>query len=539
MHLKIIYLPVLLSLLFLSNGSNSQALKTKKDCPVTIFYGPNESHSNSWVQTTSKGLAGICYFKTDNTSAKNEGSLMYRTININDNQGEETICNGSHLEVCVLLFDTASNPHIFVASSGPSDQVLIHFFKNTASFWEQDTIMHFYNEGGLHINELSADNGSNNSFHLLALITRSNPDSDDYYDCFRGASLYHVSNATGEWQKERIQVFDMVWTLDEYSKMLNRQDIEIDKQGFVHIVFGQQVNAASRLCYSTNKSGNWVTETAVNFNSGTRDDGGWYPSLCLDKQEIPNISCAYIRRVPTGSAISAHLLLVTRIGESMWNSETIATTDDGYYGTDGRNYTGGITHLVFDKSNTPHLIFTDIASSHSGMNYFNLGNIRYAVKKNGHWDISTLYRQALPNGFFDATEIYGLCLLVSDSVGKIQVVAQQLVVNGSTNYQFSLVHCIVANATSIEIEKKNDFHYNTPNPFRTKTKIVFQLLQKEAVKLRVYQPNGKCISELLHAEMPAGIHSVELDGSMLSNGIYFYQLNHGKSITCGKMVLLK
>ncbi len=523
-------------------SQNESKLQKRNDAPVTIFYGLNESHSNSWARCTNNGVVGITYFSSQTNYS---GNLIYKTIQPDSTENEEIVTTGIHLEISVLIFDNQSKPHIFVATSDNTDQIIRHFWKNESNVWQNETIVHFYNEGGKFIYELSADLGTNNNFHLLALKTRSNPDSDDYYMAFVNAHLYHITNASGSWQKELINNYDTNWTLDEYAKSFSRQDIEIDSSGFVHVIFGEQINGTSnyspsRLQYATNKTGSWVIETAATYNAGTRDDGGWFPSLCLDNFGVPNISCTYIARVGSGSAMFAKLLFVTRNTDGSWTSETVATTDDGYYGSDGRDYTGGLTHLVFDKYNCPNIVFTDIASSHAGLNYFNLGNIRWAKKTDNTWNISTIYRQPLPTGFFDATEMYGMCLLISNDNDRIQLIGQQLVLTSNTDFQFSLIRKDVQTATTVNISSQKPVllqYY--PNPFNNETNISFALESASFVKLEIYNIKGELVSVLVNEKLSQGSYSYKFNASGLSSGEYLCKILISGNEYVTKMVLMK
>ena len=161
------------------------------------------------------------------------------------------------------------------------------------------------------------------------------------------------------------------------------------------------------------------------------------------------ISCAYIARVPTGSARYSKLIYASRT-DGNWVNQIVAEYDDGYHGRDGRDYTGGLTHLVFDRSDNPHIAFTDIASSHGPSNYFNLGNIRYAALKDGSWDISTIYRQPLPNSFYDATEMYGLCLLIPKNTNSIHMIGQEIEVYNEHEYHVELTHHVIKGEHSSE-----------------------------------------------------------------------------------------
>ncbi len=523
--------------------NNIKTTKKAQRGPVPIYYGLNASHSNSWAQCTKDGLIGISYFKTN-------GDLIYKTIQPDGAEKEEIVMTGFGSKISVLLLDSNSNPHIFVASSSLSDQVIDHYYKSINQQWEKETIIRFNFEGGRFIYELSADLGPNDTFHLAILKTRSNPDSDDYFYAFQNAHLYHLTNAGGTWEKELIHNYDTNYTLDEYVKILHRQDIKVDNDGNVHIVFGEQINALSnlspsRLCYATNKSGNWVIETAVNYVSGSRDSAGWYPSLCLDNQGQPHISCTYVGHYPTGSATHAKLLFVSRIGSDNWNTEVIATSDDGYYGFDGQKYTGGLAHLVFDKDNTPHIIFSDIASSHGPRNYLNLGNIRYAVFQDGIWDISTIYRQPLPGSYTNATEMYGMCLLIAENTNKIRVIGQECNITGSGVYQCKLINIPINETTHVSntLLKNYDLQQNYPNPFDQITSIHLTLKQKAFVELNIFNMQGQLMKCLARENLTEGKktytwNGTNHNGQQLSNGTYFLNFSvDGQLMETKKMFL--
>ncbi len=524
--------------------------QTLKNAPVPIFYGLNESHSNSWAQTAGNGITGVVYFQYGEENW-GWGNLVYQSILSDGTVNNEVVTVGTHLEISVLLYDADSNPHIFTASSTNTDQLIDHYYRYMENQWTNETILHFNNEGGKFIYELSADRGPNDSFHLLALKTRSNPDSDDYYYAFRNSQLYHISNSSGDWVKELINQYDMVYTLDEYSKMMNRQDIKIDKNGDVHVIYGEQINALtnfspSRLQYATNQSGHWVVETALNYVANSRDDAGWYSSLCLDSENQPHVSCCYIGRVSSGSAMYAKLIYLSRLGVNNWQSEVIAENDDGYYGRDGRDYTGGLTHLVFDDNNTPHVIFSDIASSHAGMNYFNLGNIRYAVKESGVWNIRKIYQQPVPIGNYNATEMYDMCLLISDNSNKIQVIGQELEILSNSNYECRLAQYLITDATYLdagEFLKQSDLLYNYPNPFNRSTMIKFSLAEPGEVQLNIYNLAGQMICSLAKGYLPVGEYDaiwngLNSRGEPVGSGIYIYHLISGEFCLSKRMLFL-
>jgi len=521
---------LMIFLLFIMNLLYAQ---NTKGAPVPIFYGLNESQSNSWAQISKNGLIGISYFQHDKVNSTN-GSLLYKSIKADGVEKSEVVTSGTRLENSVLLFDADSRPHIFVASSTNEDQLIYHYYKSGSSQWSSETIVSFKNEGGKFIYELSADIGPDGSFHLVVLKTRNNPDSGDYWYAYLDSYLYYLTDKSGSWNKHLINKYHTIYTMDEYSKMLNRQDLKVDKNGYAHIVYGEQVNgqdwnnSSSKLWYATNKSGNWVYETALDYEDNTRASAGWYSSLALDSLNNPHISCCYIGRVPTGSAMYAKLLYVSRTADNLWNSETVADSDDGYYGKDGRDYTGGLTHLVFDKFNKPHIVFSDIASSHAGQNYFNLGNIRYAVKEEGSWNIKKIYQQPLPKGQYNATEMYDMCLLISENSGKIQVIGQELEIASGNSYSCTFTHHVISSGTKIipkgKKVKQVNLYNNYPNPFNPQTVISYHLPEKSVVELSVFDMLGHNVATLVNKKQNVGDYKVTFNGAGLASGIYLYKL---------------
>ena len=355
------------------------------------------------------------------------------------------------------------------------------------------------------------------------------------------------------WEKESIDRYHTLYTMDEYSKMLNRQDIQVDQNGKAHIIYNEQANGEdwSRsydiLHYGTNQTGEWSYETVIECEQHTRCSAGWYSSLALDNNNIPHISCCNISRVTTGSASNGKLIYLSK-NENNWIQDTVCENDDGYYGSDGRRYTGGLTHLIFDENNSPGIVFSDIASSHSGTNYFNLGNIRYAYKKDQDWIINKIHQHPLPNGRYNATEIYDLCVMSNRNNGTIHIIGQQLQVFDPESYLFSLVHYQMNSETQIFHDQKQDNRIhkisNFPNPFHEETTITFTIESNTHTRLTIYNSEGKLIKTIFNGIKPPGIYYETWDGTdkndmKVSSGVYFCSISANGIITTKRMLLLK
>jgi hypothetical protein len=80
---------------------------------------------------------------------------------------------------------------------------------------------------------------------------------------------------------------------------------------------------------------------------------------------------------------------------------------------------------------------------------------------------------------------------------------------------------------------------NYPNPWNPTTTITFALPAEDYVKLVVYDMLGREVKTLVDGDCSAGYHSVEVDGSRLSSGMYFYKLQVGSHAVMKKMQLIK
>ena len=92
----------------------------------------------------------------------------------------------------------------------------------------------------------------------------------------------------------------------------------------------------------------------------------------------------------------------------------------------------------------------------------------------------------------------------------------------------------------------NEFvlHQNYPNPFNPSTDIKFSLPSTEKVHLVVYDILGNVVEEMVNKDLNAGIYTYKWmgenqNGSRVSAGMYFYQIQAGSFIQTRKMILLK
>lgn len=90
-----------------------------------------------------------------------------------------------------------------------------------------------------------------------------------------------------------------------------------------------------------------------------------------------------------------------------------------------------------------------------------------------------------------------------------------------------------------ELKSNYALSSNYPNPFNPTTTIIYSLPDKQDVKLKVYDPFGREIVELVNGVKAEGKHSVELDGSNLASGVYYYAITAGNYTETKKLMLIK
>ncbi|MFO7657218.1 MAG: T9SS type A sorting domain-containing protein [Bacteroidales bacterium] len=98
---------------------------------------------------------------------------------------------------------------------------------------------------------------------------------------------------------------------------------------------------------------------------------------------------------------------------------------------------------------------------------------------------------------------------------------------------------IITDPSSISTPNSGGFylHQNYPNPFNALTTIRFEIASACYTTLKVFDIYGREVAVLVDGLKTAGKHEEEFNGSILSNGVYIYQLRVGKYIETKKLLL--
>ena len=95
--------------------------------------------------------------------------------------------------------------------------------------------------------------------------------------------------------------------------------------------------------------------------------------------------------------------------------------------------------------------------------------------------------------------------------------------------------------TALEGDVAKDFAVGPayPNPFNPVTVVPLNLAKDAQVHARLYDMLGRSVQELHKGTLAIGSHTLRVDGSMLSTGIYFVHVNVNNAVHVQKIALMK
>ncbi|GAB5520785.1 MAG: multicopper oxidase domain-containing protein [Rhodothermales bacterium] len=105
--------------------------------------------------------------------------------------------------------------------------------------------------------------------------------------------------------------------------------------------------------------------------------------------------------------------------------------------------------------------------------------------------------------------------------------------------QFIVYNPAVANEDAPETPDYLHLFQNYPNPVAEETTILFELPEPEAVRLVVYDVQGKAIETIHEGLLPAGQHQYPWDARPYPSGTYFYRLHTSTRAPTGIMTVLR
>jgi beta propeller repeat protein len=150
-------------------------------------------------------------------------------------------------------------------------------------------------------------------------------------------------------------------------------------------------------------------------------------------------------------------------------------------------------------------------------------------------------------GFNLATNQEYPIILQTDHQDFSQIDSLNLIWQDFRNNRQDIYHAILNNFTTGVSDDESlisgfTLRQNYPNPFNPATNIKFSLPVESEVTIKIFNLIGQEVSEVVNGNYAAGSHTVAIDGSSLSSGLYFYTINavgaDKKNFTSTKKMLL-
>lgn len=240
----------------------------------------------------------------------------------------------------------------------------------------------------------------------------------------------------------------------------------------------------------------------------------------------------------TSGGITAHLL-ATGQGYSIQNANVMGFTPPGFNGRIIYPNSINLADLIigFDQTLTDFSIMyacqelgCDDAATMKVTAFMNGAYVGFSTRTAtfpGTWPVDTL-RCIFPQGFDSVVVHYNNPPPTCQDYGTI-FMADNMRVTASP----------VSVTPQTEVPDQFNLMQNFPNPFNPVTTIKFSIQRVSEISLRVYDVNGSLVSELYCGYINAGIHEFKWNAESFASGVYYYELEAGKSREIKKMVQLK
>jgi len=259
---------------------------------------------------------------------------------------------------------------------------------------------------------------------------------------------------------------------------------------------------------------------------------------------------------PLGNASSVFILLGIYSNNYAISEDEAAIVTE-YLSNGGRVYMEGGDTWAYDDQTSLHTMFniTGVSdgdgdlSNVTGLDFMDGMNWAYTGENN--W-IDQLSPAGDAVAVFNNTDAGYTCGIANDG-GTYKTIGTSFEITGLGG-ENSLSDALISilNFFDYMVNEEDDTIPNAdlslvgnfPNPFNPQTKIVFEMNQKQAVKLEIFNIKGQKVVTLVDEVLDSGKHFIEWNGKDSSfgdvgTGIYLYKLTTPKCQFSKKMILLK
>ncbi|MCH8524966.1 MAG: T9SS type A sorting domain-containing protein, partial [Balneolales bacterium] len=128
---------------------------------------------------------------------------------------------------------------------------------------------------------------------------------------------------------------------------------------------------------------------------------------------------------------------------------------------------------------------------------------------------------------------------LTEFMGPIELRVTELRAGEEVMLFAQTTHFTVENLDVADLPTDFELTQNFPNPFNPTTTIRYALPKETMVRIDVYSVLGQRVTTLVNESRAAGWHSVRVDGTSLSSGVYVYRISAGGFTETRKMILVK
>jgi len=183
----------------------------------------------------------------------------------------------------------------------------------------------------------------------------------------------------------------------------------------------------------------------------------------------------------------------------------------------------------------------DIAYQYSGIDLANSADELVLIGVDGITEMDRVAYDGGPNWPDPTGSSMALNSLTADNGSALNWITSDLAWNGGAgdfgSPGYSDIPAEIDHLASIS--PKSFQLSNYPNPFNPDTRIKYQVVRQEYVKLIVFNLLGQNVRTLVNRRQEAGTYNLEFDGSNLPSGIYFVRLSTDSNVSeTHKMVLM-
>ncbi len=142
--------------------------------------------------------------------------------------------------------------------------------------------------------------------------------------------------------------------------------------------------------------------------------------------------------------------------------------------------------------------------------------------------------------FYKTNQLNGVKSIARDMTGNVFITCTSTLKGSQT--QFTTIkysQTVGINPISLTIPDNFSLLQNYPNPFNPNTVISFQLPAAGFTSLKVFDNNGREVSELVNENLNAGEYKINFNAGSFPSGVYYYKLTSENFSETKKMILVK